>query len=176
MNIIDPLALSEAERKQALLALAQRWTDLFIDLSSGERPLGHALDTQIVAGMAQPFAHPLLTVERVADMMGVLHACLADADRFRDFGTWDGENDDSLGCRNEDERTEFLAEQVEWALFRLLRGAEPCRECVRTLSTSEVWMPSLHGSLCFLHGGQPLLDHRPLHAGTATVTELRPLS
>jgi hypothetical protein len=131
VTITDPLDLSTEQRRQALLGLAQRWTDILIDLGTGQRPIPFTLDRLLVASLCAPVAHPLLTLDRVADLMSVLAVAVTAQDRYATFGTWDDEDDAAMSGRDEEQREHFLASNVEWALFPLLHATEPCLECQR---------------------------------------------
>lgn len=130
-TIIDPRDLNEQERATALLALAQRWTDLLIDLNTGTRPIGHHVDVAALATAAAAFAHPLLSLDRVADDMSLLDLAIRKRDTYENTGMWDDEDDEALRGRTETERLDFLQIEIDYFLFRLLHAQEPCPDCVR---------------------------------------------
>lgn len=140
MTLIELRDLPYEQRAAALRALGQRWTDLLIDLSIGNRPLGHTLDAPVLAAALAPLCHPLLTPDRIVELMTGFAAALSAFDTYENDGTWDDEHNDALACRSPEDRAAFLDDEASWWLFGLLNAAEPCRDCMRT-RPFETWQP-----------------------------------
>lgn len=160
----------QATASQALLRLAEDWTDLLLDLGVGPRAVDHHTALRMVTAMATPFVHPLLVTDTLSDRLAELAFAVTALDRWTNHGTWDAEDDDALGARSEQDRTEFLQRDVDYLLYGLVCGIHPCTACSRQRPV-EQWQPasrSQHlcpGHLVVQREQRQMIDHRPQHSG-----------
>lgn len=155
-NTIDLLDLDATERRQALLAVAQRWTEWLLELGGNPRALPHQTDVSLLATAVQPLCHPMLSLERIADLMFLLSVDVTALDRYESELTWEGEDSVLAGMAHE-ERVDFLRSGVDRQVFALLNAIEPCITCMHTREYAD-WQPQSNARLhiapyrCIEHG------------------------
>lgn len=156
MNTIRLEDLDVEAKREALIAVAQRWTDLLLELGGRPRALPHATDVTLLATAVQPLCHPMLTTERIADLMFLLSVDVTAYDRYESEATWEHE-ESVLTAMSHEDRLAFLRRGVNRSAFSLMYAVEPCIECMACRSFAD-WQPQSNATLhirpylCVEHG------------------------
>ena len=177
MKTIEISDLSPRDKRQALLAIGQRWTFLLLELGGNPRALPHQTDVSLLATAVQPLCHPMLSLERIADLMFLLSVDVSALDRYESELTWEGEQS-VLTAMTHEERVDFLRSGVDRQVFCLLNAIEPCVTCMHTRDYAD-WQPQSNARLhiapyrCLEHGTEEdeVWRQRRLHDGARLVAE-----
>lgn len=159
--VIPTNQLTAQDRAAILRAIGQRWTEFLLNLESGDEWLQHDYSLTVIANIAAPYAHPLLTPGNTLDLMVGLHGALRSKQRYEYEGVLPDKDEDYLGAMLPDERIHALEVEVRRCVFALLNALEPCRACTVEWDDMFAWSPQRPDSaLCQEHAAQSLRSVR----------------
>ncbi len=139
-----------ADRERVLRNLAWRWTEIALNLESGQEALPSRTAEDVLGNLLTKWAHPLLTPENALHLMSGLHAAQMTLNAYLHEGTLP--DDDYLLALSREDMTVELYKDVDTALMRLLYASEPCTACLREFSDWKAWNPQpLDSGLCDMH-------------------------
>lgn len=137
--------LSVEDKRAALVAVGQRWSELLIELGGRPRAIPHDTDVALLVSAVRPLCHPMLTDDRIADLMFLLSVDVTAYDKYVSERTWEGE-DSVLAGMVHDERVSFLQRGVDRQVFALMYAVEPCITCMNVRSFAD-WQPQSNATL-----------------------------
>lgn len=147
-TIVAPDRLARDEKAQILRCIGTRWTALLLDLENGEQWLPADLSLTVIAAMAQPYAHPLLSAGNVLDLMVGLSGTLHVYQRYDQDGVLPDKDEDYLSGLDHLDRLAELWREVEISTFALLTAQEPCRWCTTRYEPQNWQVQRPHSPLC----------------------------
>ena len=176
-NAFDMADVGYQACRSVLLRAAEDWSDFLVGFETGPRAVTHRAALEMAVGMVRRFTCPLFTDDTVAQKMLELSLAVQTLDRLVLFGTWDDEDEEVFGARTADERLDKAQRDVDYQVYGLLTGVNPCTDCA-SRRDFEHYQPPLPGSLrCAEHDAErkavlaSRVDHKPLHSGQVSERE-----
>lgn len=157
--------------RQVLLRAAEDWTDYLIGFETGPRAVTHRAALEMAVGMVKRFTHALLTDDVVAQKMGLLERDVRTLDSLTLYGTWEDEDDEVFAARTPEQRVEKAQQDVDFTVYGLLTGLNPCTDCASRRDFEQWAAPFLGRGRCAEHLDEhqavlaSRVDRRPLHSG-----------